>query len=269
MKRALFTMLTTLVVTAPAFAQATNVTGDWDITIVSPQGPNTQRLVLKQDADKLTGMFKSQMGELAVTGSVTGSDVKIAFSIDIQGQALDITLNGKADGDKIAGTAVFGTFGEGEFTAKKATASATANTMTATVSAGGVTATSTMTAGGATATASAGGVTATSTTTAEAGTGAAGKWDVMFKTPQGDFPGTATISVDGDKLTGTFGSQMGEAPVTGSIAGKTIKLKLNAQTPQGEMTVDMSGDLDGDSIVNGKADVMGMQLDWTAKRIKQ
>jgi len=253
MKRALFTVLATVIVAAPAFAQPTNVAGDWDVTIVSPQGPNTTRLTLKQDADKLNGMFKSPMGELAVTGTVAGSDVKIAFSIDIQGQALDITLNGKAAGATIAGTAVFGTFGEGEFTAKRVdtatTPAAPATTAAAT-------------------TTDAAATTDTAATTASAG-GAAGKWDVMLKTPQGDFPATATINADGDKLTGTFGSQMGEAPITGSMTGKTLKLKLAAQTPQGEMQVDMTGDLDGDTIVNGKADVMGMQLDWTAKRIKQ
>ena len=45
---------------------------------------------------------------------------------------------------------------------------------------------------------------------------------------------------------------------------------MTAQTPQGPMTVVMTGDLDGDAIVNGKADVSGMgQMEWTAKRIKQ
>jgi hypothetical protein len=248
MKRALFTMLAILTLAAPAFAQATNVAGDWDVTIVSPQGPNTTRLTLKQDADKLDGMFKSPMGELPVKGSVTGSDVKITFTIDIQGQGLDIALNGKANGATITGTAVFGTFGEGEFTAKKVEA--------------------TTAAAGSTATAAAATTTAPAAATATVGN-AAGKWDVMLKTPQGDFPATANFTVDGDKVTGTFGSQMGEAPITGTIAGKSLKLKMNAQTPQGDMTVDMTGDLDGDNIVNGKADVMGMQLDWTAKRIKQ
>ena len=246
MKRALFTVLavaTISLIAGPAFAQATNVAGDWDVTIVSPQGPNTTRLSLTQDADKLKGMFKSPMGELAVAGSITGSDVKIAFTIDLQGQGLEITLNGKANGATIAGTAVFGTFGEGEFTAKKVDAAATP----------------------AAAPAAAAAAPAAASTSASA----AGKWDVTFKTPQGDMPGTATFSVDGDKLTGTFGSQMGEAPITGTVSGKSLKLKLQAQTPQGDMQVDMTGDVDGDSIVNGKAEVMGMQLDWVAKRIKQ
>jgi hypothetical protein len=187
------------------------------------------------------------MGELPVKGTVTGSDVKITFTIDIQGQGLDIALNGKANGGTIAGTAVFGTFGEGEFTAKKVDATTAA------------------------APAAAAAATPAAATAASASTAvnAAGKWDVLLKTPQGEFPATATFAVDGDKVTGTFGSQMGEAPITGTISGKSIKLKMNAQTPQGDMTVDLTGDLDGDNIVNGKADVMGMQLDWTAKRIKQ
>jgi len=62
---------------------------------------------------------------------------------------------------------------------------------------------------------------------------------------------------------------MGEAPVTGSVEGKAVKMTMVAQTPQGEMTVVMTGDLDGDAIVNGKADVSGMgQMEWTAKRVK-
>ena len=43
-----------------------------------------------------------------------------------------------------------------------------------------------------------------------------------------------------------------------------------AQTPQGELNVVMTGDLDGDAIVNGKAEVAGMgQMEWSAKRAKQ
>ena len=63
---------------------------------------------------------------------------------------------------------------------------------------------------------------------------------------------------------------MGEVPVTGTVEGKALKITMVAQTPQG--THDrrtLTGDLDGDSIVNGKADIEGMgQMEWTAKRVK-
>jgi len=91
-----------------------------------------------------------------------------------------------------------------------------------------------------------------------------------MKTPAGDMPANATLSDDNGKLTGTFGSQLGEVPVSGTAEGKMLKLTLVAQTPQGELTVTMTGDLDGDNIVNGKAEVSGLgQMEWSAKRIKQ
>jgi hypothetical protein len=103
-----------------------------------------------------------------------------------------------------------------------------------------------------------------------AGVGFGGKWDVMMKTPAGDMPANATLSDDNGKLSGTFGSQLGEVPISGTAEGKMLKLTLVAQTPQGEMTVIMTGDLDGDNIVNGKAEVSGLgQFEFSAKRVKQ
>jgi len=58
--------------------------------------------------------------------------------------------------------------------------------------------------------------------------------------------------------------------IAGTAEGKALKLTMVAQTPQGDMTVVLTGDLDGDNIVNGKAEVAGLgQMEWSAKRIKQ
>ena len=62
MTRTRFTILALLLlVAAPAFAQ-TNVTGDWDVTIESPQGANTVLVTFKQDGEKLSGIFKINLG---------------------------------------------------------------------------------------------------------------------------------------------------------------------------------------------------------------
>ena len=238
-------VLAALLFAAPTFAQ-TSVAGDWNLTIQSPTGTRTVPLTLKQDGEKITGMFKGPQGELPVEGTLVGSELKFAFAIPIQGQSLDISMTGKVEADAVNGTAQFGGFGEGPFSMKRPdkTVEAAIPTTTAPPPA--------------------------DPAAAPTGLGAAGKWDVTLKTPGGDFPATATFIEEGGKLTGTFGSQMGEAPVTGTIDGKALKLTLVAKTPQGEMTVEMSGDLDGDSIVNGKAEVTGMgQMEWTAKRAKQ
>jgi hypothetical protein len=90
---------------------------------------------------------------------------------------------------------------------------------------------------------------------------------VVLKTGGGDFPATATITEDGGKVTGTFQTQMGDLPITGTVEGKALKLSMVAKTPQGDIPVALTGDLDGDSVVNGKADFGGMgQGEWTAKR---
>jgi hypothetical protein len=249
MTRTRLTLFAFLVlVAAPAFAQ-TNVTGDWDVTINSPQGANTMQVTFKQDGGKVSGTMKSQMGELPFDGgTITGSDLVFGFSVPVQGMSLDITMTGKVADSTIAGTAKFGDFGEGEWTAKRsgtATATPAAAPPAAAAAAPAASAASSM-----------GGIN--------------GKWDVVLRTPQGDFPANTTLSDSGGKLTGTFGSQMGEVPLTGSLAGKAVKLSMVAQTPQGDLTVELTGDLDGDSIVNGKADIAGMgQFEWSATRVKQ
>jgi len=244
-----------IVIAGSAFAQPVpvSVAGDWDVTVQSPQGTNTVLVTLKQDGEKLDGLFKSPLGELPFTGTLTGSEMKFTFNFPVDGQPLLITMTGKVDGDAIAGKADFGGFAEGDWSATRAKPGAAAAAATPTP------ATTTP-------------ETATSTTASSATTavgGYAGKWDVVVKTPGGDFPATANLTDDGGKLSGTFGSQMGEVPVTGTVEGKSMKLTMSTQTPNGTMTVVLTGDLDGDSIVNGKAEIEGMgQMEWTAKRIK-
>jgi hypothetical protein len=253
MNRSRLTLLAlTLLVAAPAFAQTpASVAGDWDVTINSPQGANTTRVNFKQDGDKVAGLFKSPMGELPFDGTIAGDELKFAFAINVQGMALDITMTGKVEAETMAGKADFGGMAEGDWTAKRVVETTTSTTSTTTTT----TTTTTDT------------TTSTSTTTVG---GFGGKWDVTLKTPAGDFPASATMTDDGaGNVKGTFGSQMGEVEVAGTTAGKALKIELTAVTPQGPMKVVMTGDLEGDEIVNGKADVEGMgQMEWTAKRVK-
>jgi hypothetical protein len=242
MSRAGFAVLFAVLLAAPAAGQV-NLTGDWDMTIESPQGTNTVRVALTQDGEKLSGLFKSEMGELPFTGTIVGTDVKFAFAIPIQGQSLDISVTGKVDGPALAGKMQFGGFGEGDWTAKRAPAAAattTASTTTATT-------------------------TASTTTTPAAAVG--DKWDVTFKTPNGDLQALVTVRTDAGKVEGTISSQMGEAPFTGTLEGKALKVSFNFATPQGTLPVVMTGDVEGDTIPNGKAEITGMgTMEWTAKK---
>jgi len=241
-------VLAALLVAVPTFAQTT-VAGDWELTIQSPTGTRTVPLNLKQDGEKVTGMFKGPQGELPVEGTFVNDELKFSFAIPIQGASIDISMNGKVANEAVSGTAQFGGFGEGPFTMKRPGKTADATTPTP---------------------ANPGAAMPTTTDPPVPAGLAGGKWDVTIKTPGGDFPATANFIEDAGKLSGTFSGQMGEVPVTGTIEGKALKLSMVAKTPQGDINVELSGDVDGDSIVNGKAEVAGMgQMEWTAKRAKQ
>ena len=85
----------------------------------------------------------------------------------------------------------------------------------------------------------------------------------------GDVPVSVEFVESAGKVTGTIVGPMGPVEIAGTFAGNAIKLEFVAKTPQGDIPVTMSGELNGDSIVNGKAEFGGMgQGEWTAKRSK-
>jgi len=229
-----------LLVAVSAFAQ-TDITGDWDMSVQSMQGTNNVRVTFKQEGDRVSGLFKSPMGELPFQGgTLTGSDLKFAFSIPIQGQPIDITMTGTVDGSTITGKAQFGALGEGDWTAKRIEAGASAAPESSSPSNGAA---------------------------AGLATGLSGRWDVTVKTPMGDVPVTADLSESVGNVSGSIVAPTGSVDVTGSLEGNALKLSFTAKTPQGDIPVELSGELSGDSIVNGKAVIGGMgQGEWTARR---
>jgi hypothetical protein len=237
-------VLAAAIFAAPAAAQTTDISGDWDVSIQTMQGTNNVRVTFKQDGDKISGIFKSPMGELPFEdGTLTGSDLKFGFSIPIQGQPLEITMTGKVEGSSIAGKAQFGGFGEGDWTAKRVEATtaepAAADVPTSTDAAAPA---STM-------------------------TGISGHWEVTVKTQMGDVPITADLTESAGQVTGSLVGPTGPVDVSGTFDGNALKLSFTAKTPQGDIPVELSGELNGDAIVNGKADFGGMgQGEWTAKR---
>ena len=231
MTRAGLAVLFVALLAAPAGAQI-NLTGDWDVTIQSPQGANTVKVTFTQTGEKVAGLFKSQMGELPFEGTLTGVDLKFSFSIPVQGQSLEITMTGTVAGEEISGKAQFGGFGEGDWSAKRAAAPTPA-----------------------------------AAAPAAAANGAGETWDLTFKTPNGDVQATATVKNDSGKVEGTISSQLGEAPFTGTLDGKALKVTFTFVTPQGSLPVTLTGDIEGDTIPNGKAEITGMgTMEWTAKK---
>jgi hypothetical protein len=247
MARARIGLLAVLLLIPGLASAQTSVAGNWDVTINSPQGANTSLVVFKQDGDKVSGVFKGRAGELPFEGgTLTGNELKFSFTINAQGMQLPITLIGKVEGETISGKADFGGFAEGDWTAKRTSATADAAPAAPAPAATAAPASAAST------------------------TGAGGKWDVTLTTPGGEVPLSATLSDAAGKITGTLAGPLGETAVTGTLDGKALKITMVAQTPQGELNVVMTGDVDGDAIVNGQAEIAGMgTMAWSAKRAKQ
>jgi hypothetical protein len=105
-----------------AAAQAKNdVTGKWLFNVQTDAGTGTPTVTFKQDGEKLTGHYSSQtFGEVDLTGSVKGSDIKFSFTADAQGTSLNVTYTGTIESkDSLKGTVDLGGLAQGTFTAKR------------------------------------------------------------------------------------------------------------------------------------------------------
>ncbi len=95
-----------------------------------------------------------------------------------------------------------------------------------------------------------------------------GAWEITVEGPQGVMTIVATYKQDGEKLTGTHVSDMGEAPLEGTVKGNEIAYVLTIQGPDGQLALKHLGKVDGDTIT-GTVEIAEMgTIDWTAKRKK-
>jgi hypothetical protein len=225
---------------ASAFAQG-GAAGAWDLTIDSPQGANTVTATLAVSGEKVTGTVSSQAGTTEISsGSIAGSDVKFAISIDAGGMTLPLEFAGKLADETLNGNVKVGDFGEFPFTGKRA---------------------------GAKAAAAPAAPPAAAPADATSATGASGKWNVLLTLEgMGEFPATMTLTQNGQDITGSFASQAGEVPVKGTMVGNALKIEMTAEGPQGPMQVTITGDL-APAGFTGKATIAGIgEATWKGTR---
>ena len=93
----------------------------------------------------------------------------------------------------------------------------------------------------------------------------AGTWEMTFEGPRGTRTQTLTIQQDGSTIKGTVEGWRGPAPLEGSVTGNKISFTVKRDTPNGTLTLEYSGTVDGDSM---KGTVHSERFDgeWTAKR---
>jgi len=94
-----------------------------------------------------------------------------------------------------------------------------------------------------------------------------GDWAFTVETPQGSGTPSFTFKQEGEKLTGNYKGQFGEAPVTGTVKGNEIKFTIKISAQGQELTITYSGKIESKDSMKGTA-VLGElgEANWTAKR---
>ncbi len=95
-----------------------------------------------------------------------------------------------------------------------------------------------------------------------------GTWEINVDSPQGSMVITATYKQDGETLTGKHVSEMGEAPLKGTVKGNEVTYTVTVDMPDGKMDIVHKAKVDGDTMT-GTADLGQMgTINFTAKRKK-
>jgi len=92
-----------------------------------------------------------------------------------------------------------------------------------------------------------------------------GTWEVTIEIGGQTGMPVFTLKQEGEKLSGKYKGQFGEAEVTGKVKGKELEFSFE---PQEGSKIVYKGTVDGDTM-KGTADYAGQASgDWTAKRKK-
>jgi hypothetical protein len=105
--------------TAVPGASTVDLTGTWAFEVLTPAGTRTPTVVLKHEGEKLTGRYKSQLGEAAVTGKVTGTNFSFEVTLPIEGSQVTLTYAGTAAESGLSGRVTAEGTDVGTFTGKK------------------------------------------------------------------------------------------------------------------------------------------------------
>ena len=94
-----------------------------------------------------------------------------------------------------------------------------------------------------------------------------GKWTFTVDTGAGSGTPTMTFKQDGEKLTGHYSGQLGEADLAGTVKGQNVEFKFTVDIQGQQLNCIYSGAMDGKDAMKGKVDLVGLgEGTFTAKR---
>jgi hypothetical protein len=195
------------------FAQDADVVGTWQVTVTTAQGqPHAAPLVLRREGKDLVGTFSAPQGDQNVDATVAGKAVTIWFSVKTQNGLTNVTMKGTVDGDKMSGTMEYGDRGQGQWTATRGAAAPASPQAT------------------------------------DARPDVTGTWTFQVEFSGGSGSPTMTFKQDGEKLTGRYSGQLGEAALTGTVKGNAIEFAFDVTVEGTAAHIVYSGTVEKDTM---------------------
>jgi len=105
-------------------------------------------------------------------------------------------------------------------------------------------------------------------TSAFAQAGVAGNWTLAVDSPQGAMTVGLVLKVEGEAVTGSISSDMGEAKFAGTVKDSTVKFTFDMAGPQGPMSITTTATISGDEL-KGEMDYGMGTAPFTGKRAEQ
>src|SRR5262245_10393917 len=104
-------------------------------------------------------------------------------------------------------------------------------------------------------------------TNAQAKVNVTGKWLFNVETGAGSGTPTMTFTQDGEKLTGKYNGQFGEADLTGTVKGQDIAFSFNVDAQGTAVSFKYTGTIENKDALKGKVEIAGLgEGTFTAKR---
>ena len=97
-----------------------DLTGTWTADVQTDAGSGTPTFEIKQDGDKLSGVYRGQLGEEKISGQVKGNHVTWTFKLSQGTESMEVKYEGEVQSDgTMKGKVALGTMASGTWTAKK------------------------------------------------------------------------------------------------------------------------------------------------------
>jgi hypothetical protein len=94
-----------------------------------------------------------------------------------------------------------------------------------------------------------------------------GKWAFNVETAAGSGTPTITFTQDGEKLTGKYSGQLGDADLTGTVKGQDIAFTFNVDAQGTLLNFKYTGTVENKDALKGKVEIVGLgEGTFTAKR---